>query len=309
MLRIDRLLTLHFFKHLAKIYPQTEGIRIPILMYHSISDEPEKGHPYFWINTSPKVFAEHMQFLHDNNYKVISLSEAVRLIESSSLNSVVSDNKAKIGPRSLHATPFTLNSDKFVVLTFDDGYRDFYTEAFPVLQQYGFTATVFLPTSFIDTGKKLGLKGKEHLNWAEVVELEREGITFGSHTVTHPQLSFLKRNQIESEVKESKGIIEDKIGKSIESFSYPFAFLEDREFKKFLGETLERAGYNNGVSTRIGTVTNGEDRFFLKRIPVNSFDDMPLFKAKLDGLYDWLNIPQYFLKKLKIGWVIKGIKN
>jgi hypothetical protein len=79
-LRLDRLLTLYFFAPPARLFPPKKGIRIPILMYHSISDEPEHGHPYFWINTSPARFAEHMKFLQDNGYKVISLSEAVELI-------------------------------------------------------------------------------------------------------------------------------------------------------------------------------------------------------------------------------------
>lgn len=299
MVRIDRFLTLYFFKHLAKIYPQTEGIRIPILMYHSISDEPEKGHPYFWINTPPGRFAEHMKFLHDNNYKVIDLSEAVRLIESSSLNSVVSDNKAKIGPRSLHATPFTLNSDKFVVLTFDDGYRDFYTHAFYILKKYAFSATVFLPTGFIDSGKKAGLKGKEHLRWDEVKELRNEGVVFGSHTVTHPQLKFLDKDEIEYEVKKSKEWIEDKIMKPVDSFSYPCAFpQEDGEFKNYLRNMLEKVGYKLGVTTIVGRSSKRDDHFLLKRIPINTNDDLNFVKAKLEGGYDWLIHLQYFYRSL-----------
>jgi peptidoglycan/xylan/chitin deacetylase (PgdA/CDA1 family) len=267
-------------------------------MYHSISDEPEKGHPYYWINTSPKRFAEHMKFLHDNNYKVIGLSESVGLIESSS--SAVRNNVLRIGTSLLHPTPYTLHSDKFVVLTFDDGYRDFYTHAFPVLKEYGFTATVFLPTSLINNGTKPGLKGKEHLYWAEVVELEKTGITFGSHTVTHSQLRFLKREEIPREIKESKEIIEDNTGKLVGSFSFPFAFPdEDKQFKNYVTATLEECGYKNGVSTRIGTVNDEEDKFFLKRIPLNSFDDIVFFEAKLGGHYDWLYKPQCYFKIVK----------
>jgi peptidoglycan/xylan/chitin deacetylase (PgdA/CDA1 family) len=247
-------------------------------MYHSISDESEKGHPYFWTNTSPNRFAEHMRFLHDNDYKVISLSEAVDIINHNTQHS-------------------TLNT---VVLTFDDGYRDFYTHAFPILNQYSFSATVFLPTSFIDNERKEGLKAKEHLSWDEVRELRNEGIAFGSHTVTHSQIRLLDRDQIEGEIKQSKDIIEYKIGRSVESFSYPFAFPEeDRVFTKRLRDSLERCGYENGVSTSIGRVAEREDRFFLKRIPVNSCDDIPFLMAKLEGGYDWLHKPQYFFKRIK----------
>src|SRR4030042_2864700 len=88
MFRLDRLITLYLFHPLRRILPRPNGIRIPILMYHSISDEPESGHPYFWLNTSPKRFAEHMQFLSENEYSVINLTDAVKLIESFSKNPI-----------------------------------------------------------------------------------------------------------------------------------------------------------------------------------------------------------------------------
>ena len=80
-MRLDRLLTLYFFHPLRKILSKKDGTRISILMYHSISDQDDPGrHPYFQTNTRPEIFARHMQFLADNNYNVISLSEALSLI-------------------------------------------------------------------------------------------------------------------------------------------------------------------------------------------------------------------------------------
>ena len=274
MLRIDCFLTLYFFKHLAKFYPRAKDIRIPILMYHSISDEPEKGHPYFWINTSPKLFAEQMKFLHDNDYKVISLSEAVDIIKYNTQHS-------------------TLNT---VVVTFDDGYHDFFTHAFPVLRRYGFTATVFLPTGFID-GVKVGLKGKNHLSWEEVRRLQDEGIAFGSHTVNHPQLVDLGRDGIEYEIKKSKETIERKTKQKVDSFSYPYKFPDgNRTHASMLYGILEDSGYKNGVSTRIGTINCKDDAFWLKRIPMNSCDDILFFRAKLKGEYDWVYGAQHINK-------------
>lgn len=289
MMRLDRSLTLYFFGPLVKVLQRRRGLCIPILMYHSISNDSEDGtHPYYKISTSPKRFAEHMQFLHDYNYKVIDLSEAVKIISEAS----VSPNTP-----TFHHSNIPQGE---VVLTFDDGYKDFYTHAFPILKQYGFSATVFLPISFINSGRKPGLKGKEHLNWEEVRELQNMGVTFGSHTVNHLQLRFLNRAEIEREVEQSKRIVEEKIGKFIQSFSYPFAFPdEDKEFKRYLKDTLERSDYKNGVSTRIGTVAKGEDKFFLKRIPVNSCDDIPFLKAKLQGGYDWIYRVQYYSKLVK----------
>lgn len=293
--KINRFITIYLFKYFQKFYYWKKGIRIPILMYHSISNEKEKGHPYFWINTSPKRFKEHMKFLKENNYKIISLSEAVKIIDEQKLE----DKKIKLNNNFYNSETINI-SKKTVVLTFDDGYKDFYTEAFPILQKYNFTSTVFIPTGFINKEGKSGLRNKSHLSWSEIIELERKGITFGSHTVSHKQMEFLNKNEIKREVMESKIVIEEKIGKSVDFFSYPFAFPErNLNFHKFLSYVLEKYGYKNGVCTIIGTVHNRGDKFFLKRIPINSNDDICFFKAKLEGNYDWMHVPQRYLKRLK----------
>jgi peptidoglycan/xylan/chitin deacetylase (PgdA/CDA1 family) len=287
-MRFDRFLSLRIFHLLLRVAGNSDKLRIPILMYHSISDEPESGHPYKWINTSPKRFAEHMTFLLNNNYKVIDLPEAVRLISTESAGFP--------NPPTFHDSSFP---QKMVVLTFDDGYRDFYTHAFDILKKFGFGATVFLPTSVIDNGRKPGLKGKEHLGWKEVGELQKEGILFGSHTVNHPQLKLLGKKEIEYEVKHSKECIEDRIGRLVDSFAYPNAFpQEDGEFKKYIENILERCGYKHGVTTIIGRSNKQDNVFLLKRLPVNSGDDLRFFKAKLEGGYDWLIHPQHLYKSL-----------
>lgn len=284
-MRLDRFLSLHVFGPLMKGANFHKRIRIPILMYHSISDDSENGiHPYYRINTSPKIFAEHMKYLYENEYTVINLSDAVRLIESAS--------NPPIPPSPYPPT-------KYVVLTFDDGYKDFLEQAFPIVKRYGFPAMVFLPTKFIDN-KGSGLRGKEHLNWNEVGILHGEGVIFGSHTMTHPQLQYLGRDEIQTEVRKSKEIIEDKVGAAVESFSYPYAFPEqDRAFTASFRTLLMDAGYKTGVSTRIGTVNRREDTFSLKRIPINLEDDIPLFEAKLEGAYDWFYTFQYGVKIIK----------
>jgi peptidoglycan/xylan/chitin deacetylase (PgdA/CDA1 family) len=318
-MRFDRFLTLHVFRHLSRIFPRPKGIRIPILMYHSISDEPEKGHPYFWINTSPKRFAEHMKFLHDNNYKVIDLSEAVSIISSQKVDlnsqfSHISPSRHSNG-ESTHSSNIPLFQhssvsvptfhpsnipQKKVVLTFDDGYRDFYTTAFSTLNSYGFPATVFLPTSFINNSKKPGIKGKEHLSWTEVRELQKIGTRFGSHTVNHRQLIDLDEPTIRLELKESKERIEDETGAEVEDFSYPYRFPDQaKSFVKKLENLLGEYKYKQGISTRIGTFHSIRERFLLKRIPANSTDDLAFFKAKIEGGYNWIYKVQYFLKKSK----------
>jgi peptidoglycan/xylan/chitin deacetylase (PgdA/CDA1 family) len=274
--RIDRLATLYLVDRIQRRI--SDGKRsVPILMYHSIADEDEKEiHAYYRTATARTVFATQMSDLHNAGYTVLSLADAVgRLADSSQ----------------------TMARD--VVITFDDGYRNFYTNAFPILNQHGYTATMFLPTSQIGKSRQT-FKGRECLTWGEVRELQSHGISFGSHTVTHPQLYRLDARKIEEEVVASKETIEHELGCAVESFAYPYAFPEaDVEFKKQLRQTLCQAGYKYGVCTTVGRPTHGSDLLFLKRLPVNSSDDVRLFRAKLTGAYDWLGKPQYLLKWAK----------
>jgi peptidoglycan/xylan/chitin deacetylase (PgdA/CDA1 family) len=274
-LRLDRLATLYLADPILRHRFATKR-SVPILMYHAIADKDETGlHPYFRTATSPLVFSQHMQFLHEHEYRTITLARAVAFLYEGTL-------------------PL-----KGVVTTFDDGYSDFFRHAFPILTRFSFTATVFLPTAYIGTVSKR-FKGMSCLTWKEVRELRKCGISFGSHTVTHPQLRKLKAKEINSEVVNSKMTIEDNLGESVDSFSYPFAFPDgDATFAQTLRSALAGAGYENGVSTRIGLARPGEDHYFLKRLPMNSLDDLTLFGAKLRGGYDWLYRLQYASKFIR----------
>ena len=268
MLRLDRLLTLYCFSPLSNLSSAKKSIT-PILMYHSISNTKESVHPYYRVNTSPKVFADHMRFLATDGYRTIGLHE--------------------LGDKE--------HDRRSVVITFDDGFSDFYQEAFPILKEHGFRATVFLATAYVD-GEPF--KGKRCLNWEQIRELHAAGVTFGSHTHTHPQLRDMPQLTIVQELGRSKNIIEDKIGSAVTDFSYPYRFPEEnREFKAFIGEELEKAGYTHSVTTTIGRYRVGDNRMFIKRLPANSDDDELLLDAKLRGGYDWLRTPQYMIKRVR----------
>jgi peptidoglycan/xylan/chitin deacetylase (PgdA/CDA1 family) len=250
-------------------------------MYHSISDDPELGHPYFWINTSPAIFARQLEFLQKSDYRVISLSQAVEMIRS------FPDRSDLPGKQS--------DQTKYAVLTFDDGYRDFYTKAFPLLKARGFPATVFLPTDYIGHPQP-GLRAKPHLSWEEVKDLQRQGITFGSHTCSHPLLHTLEADRILVELEQSRRVIQDAVN-GCDGFCYPFKFpQQDPRFLDRLREWLQTTGYAYCLSTNIGTVNTKEDLFALNRIPINSGDDPLFFQAKLRGGYDWLHWVQAFKK-------------
>jgi peptidoglycan/xylan/chitin deacetylase (PgdA/CDA1 family) len=274
--RLDRLATLYLVSPLIRPASDQDP-SIPILMYHSISDQDESGsRAYFRTCTSPSVFADQMEYLHRQGYSICTLTQALDNLRS----------RAHLATKS-------------VVITFDDGYSDFYHQAFPVLGRYGFTATVFLPTAYIGN-RSVQFKGRDCLTWSEVRELSNHGIVFGSHTVTHPQLRELSVADINEEVVNSKRTIEERLGCSVDSFSYPFAFPQtEPEFTKMLRDSLSRAGYQNGVCTIVGRANRRSEPLFVERLPVNSCDDAALFDAKLAGAYDWISNFQCFVKIAK----------
>jgi peptidoglycan/xylan/chitin deacetylase (PgdA/CDA1 family) len=271
--RIDRLAAVYLCHPVAKVTGWTAKYCVPILTYHSISENLfGKVHPYHQINTPVSAFAMQMKWLRREGYRTINLSELLSGFET------------------------TEDLAKTVALTFDDGYQDFYTDAFPLLRQCGFRATVFLATDRIrDTSVRI--EGADYLTWSEVRELQSEGITFGSHSVTHADFRSLGAEHIEYELGYSKETIEQKIGAPVESFSYPFALPEeDRDFIRYLADTLENMGYSSGVCSTIGRAMPKNKRFFLPRLSVNSWDDAELLRAKVEGGYDWLHWPQWFYK-------------
>jgi peptidoglycan/xylan/chitin deacetylase (PgdA/CDA1 family) len=248
-------------------------------MYHSISNpEDPFPHPYYETRTSPRVFEEQMKFLHENGYSSIKLSELPDATE-----------KVHGGRRPL-------------VITFDDGYKDFLVNAFPIMNKYGFTATVFLATGMLGS-RSSTFGGKELLDWSDVRELRKRGVIFGSHTVNHRILKKLAFEELEAEIGKSKIEIESRLGEPVESFSYPYAFPEGRvDFLVEYFRILNKYGFVYAVTTVIGRVGNRDNLLALKRLPVNEYDAPALFKAKLEGAYDWVHIPQYVRKKC-FGWI------
>lgn len=276
-MRLDRFLTLKLIHPLRRVAGADSRPRVPILMYHSISSDLEPAvAPYYKTNTSPAIFRHHISFLVEQGYRSVDLPLVVE--------------------RLRQQLPLP---EKSVVITFDDGFRNFYTEAFPVLRKHEFTATVFLPTGFIQTPRR-SFKNQECLTWDEVRELRKGGIQFGSHTVTHPRLLDLAWTEIQHELRASKSELEQQIGEPISSFAHPYAFPQaDNDYVRGFREVLEESGYSCCVTTRLGRVKTGDDPFNLKRLPANTLDDLPFFGAKLNGDYDWLAVPQRGFKKFK----------
>lgn len=284
-MRFDRLLTIgvagpiHRFIAPSRRYEQRMSGLLPVLMYHSISATAESArHAYYNTCTSPERFRQQMEALVACEWRAISLGEA---LQSLSLPT---------GARGA--------DEKLVALTFDDGYRDFYTDAFPILACHGFRATVYLPTAYIAHERKM-FKSRACLTWAEVTELHACGIEFGSHTVSHPNLVDLPWPLVEAELRTSKAVIEQRLGERVPHFAYPYAFPSSRSFRSRFRTTLQSVGYESCATTDIGRTFAHSDPLLIKRLPVNDDDDPALFAAKLEGGYDWVGVPQSTWKHLK----------
>ena len=276
-MRIDRLASIHLFQPSVRMLWSRRPSPTPILMYHSISvDVDNIVAPYYRTVTKPRVFARHLDFLSEHSYESVMLPPAEHSDRSHS-------------PAA----------EKRVAITFDDGFKDFVTDAVPYLERYGFTATVFVSTGFAGDSTNR-LHGRECMSWRDIGELSKAGIAFGSHTVNHPKLHELPWPDIDRELQDSKRQLEDAIGQPVCGFSYPYAFpSEDRDFVLRFREHLEMAGYQWSVTTRIGTHRPGDSRHFMKRLPINTCDDPALFSAKLCCGYDWLAGPQRLAKRMK----------
>jgi peptidoglycan/xylan/chitin deacetylase (PgdA/CDA1 family) len=274
-MRLDRLATLYLARPLMASARRESSSALPILMYHSISDTHEDVAPYYRVCTSPAAFARQITFIARNGYQTLTLDQAQQFLHKG---------------RDL---------SKFVVITFDDGFRDFYMNAFPILMEHGFTATMYLPTSFI-SGQRRAFKDRECLTWSEVREMRQAGICFGSHTVNHPKLVTLDWPRINDELRDSRAEIEQQLGSEISHFAYPYAFPQaNGEFSAHFRDCLEQHGYRTCVTTELGRVTAQDDAFRWKRLPANSCDDLDLLQAKLAGAYDWMRWPQTAIKSLK----------
>jgi peptidoglycan/xylan/chitin deacetylase (PgdA/CDA1 family) len=267
-------MSLYAFRPLMEMNVISNRRALPILMYHSISEDAEpNASPYYKTTTRPALFAQHLRWLSDAGFRSVGLEDGIRIAQQG--------NGAQ---------------EKAVVITFDDGFRDFYDSAFPALKAHGHTATVFLPTAFIGESRQ-AFKGRECLTWEEVRELRAQGIQFGSHSVNHPVLYETPWGEIENQLAFSKKKLEQELGEKVASFAYPYAFpQQDQRFAGTFKKLLRQQSYRHCVTTMIGRVQSGDDLLSLKRLPVNDGDDRPLLLAKLNGAYDWLAYPQSWFK-------------
>jgi peptidoglycan/xylan/chitin deacetylase (PgdA/CDA1 family) len=212
---VERLPAIRLLKmnKLSDNMPLSRGPKVPVLMYHGVSKTAERDkrarstNPAYCLST--RAFREQMNWLAENRFPTLSLQT---LLDQQSLH----DNKA-------------------VVITFDDGWLNNYTEAFPILKERGLSATVFVATGFI------GRSG--YMNWNQLKEMSRGGVSIQSHTVNHRPLDGLNKIEIRHELVSSREAIENRLGLPVHFLSLPHG-MANNEVLAIAGE----AGYK-GICT------------------------------------------------------------
>jgi peptidoglycan/xylan/chitin deacetylase (PgdA/CDA1 family) len=230
------------------VNPKSPPDSVPILMYHSVSDDPggRHGAP---LTVTPRRFAEHIEYLRDEGFTGHSVRELVAAL----------DGHGRLGPKP-------------VILTFDDAYRDFHANALPVLSHHGFSATMYVTTAYIGSATNPLTGDRRHhravLSVAELTDLVAAGIECGGHSHTHPQLDDLPPARLRSEVRQPKEVLEDCLQTPVLTFAYPYGY-HDQAAK----EAVAAAGYT--AACRVGNLTceAADDRFALPRLTVRSRTD------------------------------------
>jgi peptidoglycan/xylan/chitin deacetylase (PgdA/CDA1 family) len=227
------------------------AIQVPILMYHYVSELPlHADKTRVGLTITPDKFRAEMQYLSDHNYHVISLDQLYNaLVQGAALPS------------------------KPIVLTFDDGYIDAYTNVLPILRQFGFTATFFIVTNPVDANNPA------YMSWADIQQMAAAGMSIGDHTRTHADLRRDNPAFLQSEIRDSMVDIQTHIGQLPDTFAYPSGHY-DAATLKFLSSLPIRLA----VTTQHGAVSEKSRLLELPRIRITG-------RTSLAGYASLLNNP------------------
>ncbi len=228
--------------------------QVPILMYHGVdATGPSELHRY---RVSPEIFKQQMTYLAENGYYSITLEERAKSIE---------DNEMLPG--------------RPIIITFDDGYQNFSQYAWPILENTGFSATVFIVSEKVGTQSDWDNQSNCHLplmNWDELATLNKRGLQIGSHSASHVSLLSLTTEQIIAEGKLSKDQIIKELNIDINTFAFPYGHTDNR-----VSKAIAESGYSVAVGTFGGISTFLHDKHNLPRIEIFPEDNLAIFAEKV----------------------------
>lgn len=224
-------------QHVEMVVPK-EGI--PVLMYHMIGDVPNNDAVLLESH-----FREQMKFLKENNFHPISLDQLYEYMA--------------------HGKPVPVNP---VVLTFDDGYPDTYSIVFPVLKEYGFKGTVFIPTYDADQGTRL--------MWQQIKDMQAGGIEIASHSYHHERVNDMTGQTFASEIQKSQAELKEQLGIDNAYFCYPYG-----GYTTAAGKALQQAGIKLAFTMDSGWAKQGDNPYAVKRIWIGNAVELANFKQRV----------------------------
>lgn len=226
----------------------------------------------------PSTLHKHMQYLREKKYNIINLDTIIEHL-----------NKKIELP------------EKTIAVTLDDGFSDNYENAFPIFQELNIPATIFLASGMMEKTNTWmhtnGFSKRSMLNWPQIAEMQKQGISFGAHTVNHVKLPELTSAEMLTELVDSKHQIEEKLGISVQHFAYPYGLLDDT-----VRTMTEKAGYTTACSTRSGFNNLATDPLILRRLEIYGTDSVRALKQKITfGVNDSdISFPiHYYLNRIK----------
>lgn len=249
MIHILRYFIFSFIYALGRVFPKPG---IPVLFYHSLDESGSI------LSVGEDNFLKQIKYLVERGYSSLSISEFKECLKSGNF------------PK------------KRILITFDDGYKN-NIGAVKVLKKFNFSAVIFVATNFI--GKfndfcKEDVPRLPMLTREDILYLSKMGVEFGAHSHTHRNMTDLTGQEIASEIKESKLILQEQVGKPIDYFCYPRGKANDD-----ISSELARQEFKIAFLSKTGVVSRNTSPYFLPRLPVNGNGSLVQFKALLSPWY------------------------
>jgi peptidoglycan/xylan/chitin deacetylase (PgdA/CDA1 family) len=230
-----------------------------ILMYHNIDNPPKDARiPNLYV--TPRMFRFQMWYLKTAGFRVLTVQDLVAAVEAGDTR------------------------HNMVAITFDDGYTDFYNNAYPILKHYGYPSTVYVVSGLVGKDNVWDSKSETHqkqmMDWDHILEVSKNNVQIGSHTRSHPQLTLLSGDVLQEELTGSKRELEERLNQPIDHFCYPYG-----DHDEHVREEVKKAGYRYAVTTQRGHIEKGCDPYALRRIPIKRITNpfSYLYKIRTDS--------------------------
>ncbi|MGH8901617.1 MAG: polysaccharide deacetylase family protein [Egibacteraceae bacterium] len=245
---------------------------IPILLYHSVTDNPSPQAAS--CSVTPAALVGQLACLADRGYESMTVSKLATALRE----------RAELPHR-------------LVVLTFDDGFADFSNTVLPALEEFGFLATLYVTTGFIQDQKDVSGVNRPGvmLSWSQILEARDRGIEIGAHSHMHPELDTLLPGKARREIELPKALLEERLQSEVTSFAYPFGYATPR-----VRRMVREAGYGSACAVKKMLSHTGDDLYFLTRLVILPSTSLDALMKTIDGPY----APRTFMRAqvLPRGW-------